>query len=897
MALLYKLIVLLFISSIGWAQVPYRSLTGGYGTTTLPNTSTFNGLTAMRIEFRYSPSGTSGRIVGVGDFLINQGNGVISATSFFGGSETITLNYGSETDIIVRFQQDATSVWLDAWTSNGSKYIAGQGALQALGTVDLRTDEVNVKHNGGGSGGTPGNIAWIRMYNNTSGTRTMRDDDYITNVGDSSPLVFWEFEGNGNDSSPNAANLTITSGTYGSTPVVSMVGESFTVRTGTTTTLDCSGTNADSYKWRYVGESNTIRITSPTSGTTTVSGLNLFGEYLFKCEVTINGVSANSELRVGAVATNSSDVVIPPTSNLGFLLAPMLRGDASDWSFYDKNRRRKALLLGPQIISLMETDINTPLTGTISLTNGSATVSGNGTSFQSQYANGAQILVYYDRGSGVIGRKRMVVSSISSDTSMTLTQTWNKSNQTNVQHQRWGTGDGSDANTRWTDSLNYYDNVLALYVSYYKTGLSQIAAYADQIALHWWAYLDYGDGDQFAAPRLMAWEGLMVAAERGVIDKTNVHAAAQNYSWDAGSGGAAPGYRNYIGERNTGTDYQNFYFGARESGYSWRFGVASGFLHPTEGTRTTWATRLSDNVQNHYRDYQCKSSNPANAGRCLTPEGAFRWQDDFRGGGFVGGYAEEPWHTGIAMQGLIRYHRWTNNSTAQTVITEWVNNLMTNTQPGGPSGAIGMYLQNTASSFDGIPCRRHFYTSAGGTESSLTSGLMQGSGCSGGADEVYGGREVNNELISSYGYVYRLNSDSDVKTRGDNMFGATWGWDDGFGGQWAWSGVANPYKSHGQSLCCNDSYLVDRLGSTNANISPNPTNVSIGFSLSGIPNATKIKLNVTQSNTSIATATCTESPCVVSVDARQGSVITLRIEYLSSVDVVLATGDQQTITI
>lgn len=881
-----------------FAQVPYRSLTSGYGSVTLPSTAAFNGVTALRTEFRYTPSGTSGRIYNVDSILISQGSGVISATSFWGGSDTITLNYGTSTDIIVRIQQNSVGFWMDAWSADGTTYYQGQSTPQVLGTVDLRGNAIEMKHTGSGSGGTAGTIAWVRVYTSTLGTMLIRDDAVVTNAGSGTPLIDWRFEGNGTDSSANAANLTMTSAVYGSTAVVPQVGEPLTIRAGGTATLDCTGTNADSYKWRYIGSSTTVTIASQTSGSTTATGLNSFGEYLFRCEAVINSVSATSDLRIGAVATNASGVVVPPTSRLDFLLAPMLRGGASSWTFYDKNRLRKALTLAPLIVTAMVADIATPLTGTISLTNGSAAVTGSGTTFLTQYAAGAQILVYYDRGSGVIGRHRMTVQSITNDTAMTLTGTWPKSNQSGRQHQRWGTSDGSDANSRWTDSLNYYDNILALYVTHYKTGISAIATNADTMAGYWWLYLDMGDAAQFAAPRLMAWEGLMAAAERGVLDSSAVHTAAQNYSWDAGTGGAAPGYRNYIGERNTGTGYQNFYFGARESGYSWRFGVASGYLHPTSGTRSTWVTRLATNIQDHYRDYQCKASNPATAGRCRTPEGAFRWQDDFRGGSFIGAYAEEPWHTGIIMQGLIRYHRWTANSTAQSTITDWVTNLMTNTQPGGPSGMDAMYLLTTASDFAGIPCRRHLYTSGGGTETALTSGLIQGGGCSGGADSVYGGREINNEIISAYGYAYRLTGTTSLKTRGDDMFGATWGWDDGYGGQWAWGGTANPYKSHGQALCCNDSYQVDRLGSTAADITPVAATVSVGYTTTGVTGATKLRATVTMPNGSTATATCTSSPCVVSgLDSRQGTAAMMRLEYLSSGDAVLAAGLWQPITI
>ena len=87
------------------------------------------------------------------------------------------------------------------------------------------------------------------------------------------------------------------------------------------------------------------------------------------------------------------------------------------------------------------------------------------------------------------------------------------------------------------------------------------------------------------------------------------------------------------------------------------------------------------------------------------------------------------------------------------------------------------------------------------------------------------------------------------------------------------------------------------LGATAANTASSPTNLSVGFSLAGVTGAAKIRLTATLPNGTTAAATCTDSPCAVSVDARQGSAVVIRVEYLSSGDAVLASGDLQRVAI
>ena len=866
-----------------FAQAPYRGLSGGYGTSTMPSTPPFGGITGVRLEFRITPAGTTGRILNVGGILVNQGAGQISVTSFVNGSGTVTLNYGAVTDLLVRVQQDAQGLWIDGWPADGSRHIQGQSAGQALGTLDLRNDILWLRHTGAGGGGTTGQIHWVRLYGSTVGGpgNGQRTVNYPQNTPPAeSPLYRYELEASGADSGPNGVVMAMTGASYSNTPVVAQVGPPITGhRAGAVLSVSCVGSNADTYRWRYLGTVPNVIVGSPDSATTQVSGLDAVGQYDLACEVGLGGSKAATTLSVGVQAATPAGVVVPASSAIDLLTGPILRSGASPWPFYDRERTVAGRETGQLIVAQMEADLNTPLPGLVTVALGSSQVTGQGTSFLSQYAPGAAIAFYYVPAGGGTARAVRTVAAVANDGSLTLTAGWDRPSQTAIGHQRFGTGDGSDAYARWAESLNYYDNVAALYVTYFKTGLNEFAVMADRMAQLWWWYLD---GRVDWAPRNIMFEGLMIAAERGVLDKAAVHLHAQRFSFDDPAG---LGYRNYITERNTTTSYQNFYYGARESGYSWRYAVALAQLHPSATVRNDWNSRLAANIQNHYRDFQCRASNPALPSRCRGPEGAFRWED-----AAWNGLAEQPWHTGIVMQGLIRYHRLTNNTVARDIIVDWENHLRNSTQPGGPDSGK-LWLDTLASDFPGVPCRRHYYWHLEG----VTMTGNAGAGCSGGIDAVYGGRDINNEIISSYGYAYRLTLNEAIKSRGDDVFAATYGASDGFHSQWAWKQASNRPKVHGQGLCCNDSYLVDRLGPA-ASTAPIPRSLTFGVQMGAVPGATAVRVVLTAPNGATASTTCTSSPCQVTGDAIMG-VARAVVEYLSPTSAVLARTESSTVRV
>jgi hypothetical protein len=70
-----------------------------------------------------------------------------------------------------------------------------------------------------------------------------------------------------------------------------------------------------------------------------------------------------------------------------------------------------------------------------------------------------------------------------------------------------------------------------------------------------------------------------------------------------------------------------------------------------------------------------------------------------------------------------------------------------------------------------------------------------------------------------------------------------------------------------------------------------PTNctLSLGFALSGIPGAAKMRASVMGPSGTTATSTCTTSPCAVTITDRPGG-IQLQQQYLSAADTVLASS-------
>ena len=173
---------------------------------------------------------------------------------------------------------------------------------------------------------------------------------------------------------------------------------------------------------------------------------------------------------------------------------------------------------------------NTALSGTITLANaaGSTTVTGVGTNFQHDFCNGgtsqapSTFFVPWipdARATTPTVTKRVPLPvsgsfTCTSATQIVLTPQYNGPLGTSgMSYSVWTTANswvGASTNN------NYYDNVLAFYAMYYRTGITQFLTYARTLADRWFTMPDFDQGladcnvDICVAPRIVAYTGMIV---------------------------------------------------------------------------------------------------------------------------------------------------------------------------------------------------------------------------------------------------------------------------------------------------------------------------------------------------------------------------------------------------
>ncbi|MGH9455877.1 MAG: hypothetical protein ACRD2O_18125, partial [Terriglobia bacterium] len=84
-----------------------------------------------------------------------------------------------------------------------------------------------------------------------------------------------------------------------------------------------------------------------------------------------------------------------------------------------------------------------------------------------------------------------------------------------------------------------------------------------------------------------------------------------------------------------------------------------------------------------------------------------------------------------------------------------------------------------------------------------------------------------------------------------------------------------------------DNELAWRLGGLAPSVN---RTLYVSFNLASVPNATQVKVTLTEPDGAVVTGTCSSSPCAVETDARQGNDAG-QTAYLSATGAVLALGD------
>lgn len=354
------------------------------------------------------------------------------------------------------------------------------------------------------------------------------------------------------------------------------------------------------YFWQQIAGPSTVQFSSRTVSQPTITGL-VFGQYTFRLTVIdVNGEKGNADLTVGAVAQDSNHVVVSDDPKRDKIFGPLIAYGYSEWPAIDHYQVAFADTLASiaPISSGAEWDTNR--VGTITLTNGSATITGSGTNFQTDFCSG---------GTSPVAHYLMVIKSVNagwrwgqiascdSATQITLSVggsgNWPFTTESGMSYARV-----TDENC-WTggsDNCNYYDNVIGYYSLYYRSGLTSYKTYADTLASQWInnpSLVQSADASNH-------WPGNMNPPARtiGLVGLAWYAYATNSGAWTQLRTLAA----NCCGDI---TDSATLY-DIREQGYAVLFQAAMAILDPSPPS-PSWATNVTDAITNRWSPQQLTS--------------------------------------------------------------------------------------------------------------------------------------------------------------------------------------------------------------------------------------------------------------------------------------------------
>jgi hypothetical protein len=148
--------------------------------------------------------------------------------------------------------------------------------------------------------------------------------------------------------------------------------------------------------------------------------------------------------------TGSNTLAPMPSPEVAFLVGPQVKSGTSSLpaaGWFDQNASSRGLTLCSEFPDVAHTPGNVLVSGTVSVTNGSKTVTGVGTRFLTETRDYAII------SNGSAGRLVKIIASVQSDTSLTLTLPWQGST---LSGQSMSSPSGTEVDN-YQGYLNYYD--------------------------------------------------------------------------------------------------------------------------------------------------------------------------------------------------------------------------------------------------------------------------------------------------------------------------------------------------------------------------------------------------------------------------------------------------------
>ena len=578
-SLVFGLAVSSAVAGQGIVLTPAQTLTYP-----ISNSQPYTGAASTRVELRFhswtAPASTAVLMDTPGIQVRMMGSGFnapLAITdwqdSFISGQgNTIYLNITGMTDIILRVQRNSSTNTLSAqvWNANGAGSV-----LTASLNIDAMIP-MPLPGQGAFDWGASCTLDYARWFSSIVPSTASPFNSAVGNLAD------FEFNDSLADTSPQ--NLTLTPAVpavYGTSPnyppYVSQ-GAQRVFRAGVPITLNglasraLNGSNTLTYNWVQISGPNTLTLSSTTSPTPTITGLE-FGSYTMQLTVTdSSGQSSSCSLKYGSVFTNSNGIVIPSEPYITEILGPLLILGASPWPYFDTSNQGMADFFGGLQSSTYLDVWNTPLQGTITITNGSTQVTGIGTTFLSTFCGGtaswgvnnATVVAWYpvDGSPGQFGRAPYPVSSCQSDTSLTLGQPYTTSSGGTGLSYAYMNNGSVGTWTGGSNNANYYDNVMAFYSLYYRSGIDDYLNYARTLADRWYTmpWIDQGratvNGYTTLFPRLQSLTGLILRAFDGHPEYWNGIRLYVNWDYGFATKPLAGGYAlNDVREQSYATAF------------------------------------------------------------------------------------------------------------------------------------------------------------------------------------------------------------------------------------------------------------------------------------------------------------------------------------------------------
>ncbi len=632
----------------------YSGLFNGSSTLSFtPSSAAAQQFGSYRIDFRIASFSVLNRVQGIvgnnsdTQCVLVQDTLDIRCRNWHGGDPSIQINLAGRTDVRVRYQRDNSTKLesLEVWNGDGSGYVA---VTRPIAPMQFNAVTQNFVGSVWGSGSEfIGRIDFVRWYSSTLPLNSTIPPDVISPPAN---ILDLEFDNNLLDTSSGTLAITLAGSSIpfslnpAIAPVARVVGSS--VKTGSIAILDGSGSTSLSSIKPLVSSWTCVSSPSPcviTQSDSLVASLSASSPGTYQVELTVrddNGRVGVTTVEIGSVPSDNFGRVILPSPEIELSIGPLTQNGSSPWEWFDKTE----IAAADSILSAIPASPgDTPLSGSISVEQGSSTITGSGTSFRTQFAcNGSdRLMIHYPVPGEAPGRRVYTVVSCASDSQMTIYPAYDASSNANgVQFARASEQELS----QWvngSNNWNYYDAVMALYRAYYRTGFDRYRKAARSLADKWYVYpLDRGrawkTGSAYymLAPRTQAMTGIMLRANDGKPEYWDAITTMGEWGNTWLSGWYPWNHLKEVGE-------------LREQGYVSLATAQIAILHPSASVRTRFSNYALAQFNNYWRPTQNLNGGwyfSLGANQNYYGLGTLAWQ-----GAFAGTY-------------LVALHRLTGNS-------------------------------------------------------------------------------------------------------------------------------------------------------------------------------------------------------------------------------------------